>query len=140
MARIEKEEGTKGDVEIIERLDEIAAQGPIGQVKFASGYRLLENRRRMDWALVELDPTLPVQNLLPMETQFSEECFHGVPENRSRFPPASVGTEAVKQECCAAPRCGGKNKSHTSPAMKGVREAFEVQIWYSRFQYFKTND
>ncbi|OBT79867.1 hypothetical protein VF21_01574 [Pseudogymnoascus sp. 05NY08] len=80
MARIEREEGRQLDVDIIERLDKIAAQGPIGRVNFASGYRLLANRRRMDWALVELDPTLPVQNLLPMEAQFSKECLHGVPD------------------------------------------------------------
>ncbi|OAF57723.1 hypothetical protein VC83_05630 [Pseudogymnoascus destructans] len=75
MARVAHNQGTQKDHDIIERLRQIAARGPIGQVKFASGYRLLANRRRMDWALVELDPALLVQNLLPIEEQFKDECF-----------------------------------------------------------------
>lgn len=63
----------------IERLDKLAAQGPLGQVRFASGYRLTDTNHRMDWALVELDPTRPVQNLLPVEAHFKNSVFRNVP-------------------------------------------------------------
>ncbi|KAL5353313.1 hypothetical protein ACLOAV_001349 [Pseudogymnoascus australis] len=63
----------------IKRLDELAAQGPLGQVRFASGYRLTDTNHRMDWALVELDPTRPLQNLLPAEAHFLNSVFRNVP-------------------------------------------------------------
>lgn len=55
---------------IVKRFDEIAAQGPIGQIKFASGHRLTYTNHRMDWALIELGPGRSVKNLLPMEGWF----------------------------------------------------------------------
>ncbi|KFY07117.1 hypothetical protein V492_07433 [Pseudogymnoascus sp. VKM F-4246] len=78
--RFQNTRGTQRATDVIKRLDDLAARGPIGRVKFASGYRLLDSRRRMDWALVELDPTVPVQNLLPMEDQFKEQCFMDCPD------------------------------------------------------------
>ncbi|OBT68454.1 hypothetical protein VE03_02945 [Pseudogymnoascus sp. 23342-1-I1] len=68
-----------GREQSIERLDVIAARGPLGQVRFASGYRLTDTNHRMDWALVELvDPTLLVQNLIPAEEGSREKNFRGV--------------------------------------------------------------
>ncbi|KFY30485.1 hypothetical protein V494_08146 [Pseudogymnoascus sp. VKM F-4513 (FW-928)] len=78
--RFHNTRGTQRATDVIKRLDDLAARGPIGHVTFASGNRLLDHHRRMDWALVELDPTLPVQNLLPMEDQFTEECFKDCPD------------------------------------------------------------
>lgn len=75
MGRINNGKGFQNDIDMIERLDALAARGPIGQVRFASGNRVTTNLRRMDWALVELDPKLPVQNLLPTRDQFSRQSF-----------------------------------------------------------------
>ncbi|KFZ25359.1 hypothetical protein V502_00164 [Pseudogymnoascus sp. VKM F-4520 (FW-2644)] len=92
MARMEKGEGYEEDIEVIKRLDEIATQGPIGQVKFASGYRLTDKNHRMDWALIELDPARPVQNLLPMKNQFKMRSFHGVSAYRVQEADTVSGT------------------------------------------------
>ena len=95
MSRIENREGDIEDEEIIERLNAIAAQGPIGRVKFASGYRLLPTRRRMDWALVELNPACPVQNFLPMKSQFTKQCFYGVPPYKVNEGDTICGTNNI---------------------------------------------
>ncbi|KFX89836.1 hypothetical protein V490_06785 [Pseudogymnoascus sp. VKM F-3557] len=60
---------------VIKRLEDITTQGPIGQVKFASGHRLSDTNHRMDWALIELDPARPLENLLPMEYRFRGQNF-----------------------------------------------------------------
>jgi hypothetical protein len=86
---IERKRGTEQDFEILNRLEEIASQGPIGQVKFASGYRLSDTKHRMDWALVELDPSRPLKNLLPQETQFRR---HGSPYYRVQEGDTVSGT------------------------------------------------
>ncbi|KFX89542.1 hypothetical protein O988_08600 [Pseudogymnoascus sp. VKM F-3808] len=65
----------EGSAKVIKRLDEITAQGPIGHVKFASGHRLTDKNHRMDWALIELDPARPLENLLPMEYRFRGRNF-----------------------------------------------------------------
>ena len=79
-AFIESGKGSKRDFEVLKRLDDIAAQGPIGQVKFASWNRLTYTNHRMDWALIELDPARPVKNVLPMEDRFKGDHLYGIPE------------------------------------------------------------
>lgn len=86
---IESKRGTERDFDILNRLEEIASQGPIGQVKFASGYRLSDTKHRMDWALVVLDPLRPLKNLLPQETQFRR---HGSPYYRVQEGDTVSGT------------------------------------------------
>ncbi|KFY07116.1 hypothetical protein V492_07432 [Pseudogymnoascus sp. VKM F-4246] len=79
--RLQKnEEYYKHYMEGVKHYDDIAALGPIGQVKFASGYRLSDTNHRMDWALVELDPARPAKNLLPSDTSFFRSGFlHNLP-------------------------------------------------------------
>lgn len=91
-AFIESGKGSKRDVEVLKLLDKIAAQGPIGQVKFASGHRLTYTNHRMDWALIELDPARPVKNVLPMEDRFKGNCFYGIPGYRVKEGDAISGT------------------------------------------------
>lgn len=95
LAYLEKKGEAKRDDEVLQRLDEIAARGPIGRVKFASGYQLSDNHHRMDWALVELNPTLPLQNLLPMVTQFRMQSVYGVPAYRAQEGDTVSGTNSI---------------------------------------------
>lgn len=92
MARIsciENGNATEGDFEILNRLEQLASQGPIGHVKFASGYRLSDTKHRMDWALIELGTTHPLKNVLPPETQFKR---HGSPYYRVQEGDTVSGT------------------------------------------------
>ncbi|KFZ05672.1 hypothetical protein V501_08134, partial [Pseudogymnoascus sp. VKM F-4519 (FW-2642)] len=86
---IENGNATEEDFEILNRLEQLASQGPIGHVKFASGYRVSDTKHRMDWALIELDTTHPLKNLLPPETQFRR---HGSPYYRVQEGDTVSGT------------------------------------------------
>ncbi|KFY19467.1 hypothetical protein V493_07949 [Pseudogymnoascus sp. VKM F-4281 (FW-2241)] len=90
--RLIKSCDSKHAAKLIKSLDEIATHGSLGQVKFASGYRVTPTNYRMDWALIELNPALPVKNHLPTDRELQAECCHGSPEYISAEGATVTGT------------------------------------------------
>lgn len=76
----------------MKRLDNIAAEGYIGSVNYASDYRITDTNHRMDWALIELDSGWPIKNLLPLDSRFRTRCFHGIPKYRVEEGDTVSGT------------------------------------------------